>query len=189
MKIKAETSNHHIHISEEDFKVLFGEDAQLTVRKMLGKEEFASNEFLTIEGERGSISGIRILGPYRKQTQVELLSADCRCLGIAAPVAESVSSGTAGAIKMIGPCGTLIKEHAAIIAHRHVHLNEDVGRRQMGLEEGQMVKVRISGDRGLVFDNVIVRMHKGPLCVVHLDAEEGNAAGLRSGDTVDLIKD
>lgn len=189
IEMKAETSNRHVHLSEADFKVLFGDDAELTVKKMLGKAEFAANETLTVEGSRSSMSGIRILGPYRRETQVELLAGDCRQLGVDAPVTESVADGNGAQVKLIGPAGTLVKPHAAIIAHRHVHLNEQVGREQLGLEEGQLVKIRVSGGRGLVFENVLVRMHKGPLCVVHLDAEEGNAAGLKSGDTVELISE
>ena len=188
IEIKAETSNRHVHLCEEDFKVLFGENAELTVKKMLGKAEFAANETVTVEGSKRSMSGVRILGPYRKATQVELLASDCRQIGVDAPVTESVADGNAAMIKIIGPAGT-VEKNAAIIAHRHVHLNEQVGREQMGLDEGQMVKVRVPGERGLVFENVLVRLHKGPLCVVHLDAEEGNAAGLVSGQNVELISD
>lgn len=189
IEIKAETSNRHVHLTEEDFKLLFGENAELTVKRMLGKAEFASNETVTVEGPRGSMEGVRILGPYRKATQVELLACDCRKLGIDAPVTESVADGNGAPVKIIGPVGTVEKQQAAIIAHRHVHLNEQVGRGELGLEEGQLVKIRVPGKRGLIFENVLVRMHKGPLCVVHLDVEEGNAAGLKSGQPVELITD
>ncbi len=188
IEIKADTSNRHIHLAEEDFKTLFGDDAELTVKRMLGRAEFAANETLTVEGSRGTMSGLRILGPYRKATQVELLAGDCRHLGIDAPVIESVADGGAAPIKLIGPAGT-IERNAAMIAHRHVHLNEQVAHEQLGLHEGELVKVRVPGKRGLIFENVLVRLHKGPLCVVHLDAEEGNAAGLVSGQTVELIAD
>lgn len=188
IEIKADTSNRHIHLAEEDFKTLFGDGAELTVKRMLGREEFAANETLTVEGSRGTMSGLRILGPYRKATQVELLAGDCRHLGIDAPVIESVADGGAAPIKLIGLAGT-IERNAAMIAHRHVHLNEQVAHEQLGLSEGELVKVRVPGKRGLIFENVLVRLHKGPLCVVHLDAEEGNAAGLVSGQTVELIAD
>lgn len=187
-EIKAETSNRHVHLSEEDFKELFGKSAGLTVKKMLGREEFAANETITLEGVRGTMGGVRILGPYRKKTQVELLAGDCRHLGVDAPITESAADGNAAPIKLIGPAGA-IERNSAIIAHRHVHLNEQIAHEQLGLNEGELVKVRVPGNRALVFENVLVRLHKGPLCVVHLDAEEGNAAGLVSGQTVEIIAD
>lgn len=183
-EIKVDLSNRHVHLSEEDLRVLFGEGAELTVKRMLGKAEFAANETLAVSGPRGRLDGVRIIGPCRKTTQAELLAGDCRRLGIDAPVCESAAEDAAE-VTLTGPAGSLTKD-AAIIAHRHVHLNAEVGE-SMGLKEGQLVKVRVGGVRGLVFENVLVRLHKGPLCVVHLDAEEGNAALCASGDTVELF--
>jgi len=187
IEIQVDLSNRHVHLSEEDFKILFGEDAEFTIKKKLGKAEFAANETVSIVGSRATLDGVRIIGPCRRETQVELLAGDCRQLGITAPVLESVSLGEAGAVTLRGPAGTLKKEHAAIVAHRHIHLNETVGRDQLGLVPGQVVKLKVPGIRGLVFDQVLVRMHAGPVCVAHLDVEEGNAAGCRSGDMLEIV--
>ena len=183
--MKVELSNRHIHLCEDDFKLLFGENGQLTVKRALGKTEFAANETLTVQGSKGSMSGVRILGPCRSHTQVELLAGDCRQLGIDAPVLESVNKGTGGVVTLVGPQGSITRD-AAIVAHRHVHANEQVGE-DLGLENGAFVKIKVPGVRGLVFENTIIRFHKGPLNVIHLDVEEGNAAGLKNGDIVEII--
>lgn len=185
--IKVDLSNRHVHLTQEDLQVLFGENAELTCKKMLGKQEFAANETVTVIGTSGEIKDVRVLGPCRSYTQVELLCGDCRKIGIDAPVIESVKAGEAGLVTIAGPAGNLERIKAAIIAHRHVHVNEEIGKKKLGLTDGQILKVKTGGVRGLVFDNVLVRLHKGPLCVVHLDLEEGNAAGLKNGDTVEII--
>ncbi len=185
--VKAEMSNRHVHLSKEDIRALFGEDSALSVHRMLGKEEFAANECVSIEGASGlKLEGLRVLGPAREKTQVELLRGDCRRLGIDAPVTESVSDGSAAAVKIIGPAGT-VTQNAAIIAKRHVHIPVSRGE-ELGISNGDLVELVVPGERGLVFRNVVARLHKGVMEVIHLDIEEANAAGISNGDLLELIK-
>ena len=186
IEMKVELSNRHVDLDEADLSALFGPGYELTVKRMLGREEFAANETVTVIGDRGELDGVRVLGPCRRVTQVELLAGDCRRLGINAPVLESVSKGEAAAVTLRGPCGTVKKENAAIIAHRHVHLNEQVAA-EMGITDGQVVRLRVRGVRGLVFENVLARLHKGPRCMAHIDTEEGNAAGCNTGDIAEIL--
>ena len=186
IEMKVELSNRHVHLDAADLSALFGPGYELTVKRMLGREEFAANETVTVIGGRGELEGVRVLGPCRRVTQVELLAGDCRKLGIDAPVLESVSRGEAAKVTLKGPFGTIEKEHAAIIAHRHVHLNEQVAA-EIGIADGQVVKLRVPGVRGLVFENVLARLHKGPRCMAHIDIEEGNAAGCQTGDIAEIM--
>lgn len=186
MMMEVALSNRHIHLTEQDFKRLFGEDAKLTVKKQLGKTEFAANETVIVRGSRGEMDHVRILGPYRKETQAELLAADCRQLGIDAPVCESGRLENAGEVTLVGPAGSVTKEHGAIIAQRHVHITMTANE-TLGFHEGDLVRVKVPGIRGLIFENVIVRLHGGVLNAIHLDIEEGNAAGCKTGDLLEVI--
>lgn len=184
--IKVNLSNRHVHLCQEDIFTLFGKDTALTVHKMLGKEEFAAAENVTVKGPHGQMEGIRVLGPARKETQVEMLLGDCRKLGIHAPITESVSMGGAAEITIIGPKGTVIKP-AAIVAKRHVHIPFSRAE-ELGIQNGDMLEVTAPGNRGLVFRNVVARLHGGVMEVIHLDLEEGNAAGLVNGDMLEVAK-
>lgn len=187
MKTVAMLSNHHIHLSEENARILFG-DAGLTFKKYLAGNSgpYATEEVVTLKGPKGELKNIRVLGPCRGYTQAELLKSDCYKLGVDAPVRSSGKLEGAATLEVIGPCGTVTAD-CGILALRHIHVNEE-NLKKNGLQIGQFVKVRTEGVRGLVFENVeIVKGNSGVL--MHIDTEEGNAAGVKNGDMLEVITD
>ena len=182
-----ETSARHVHLSEADFKVLFGENATLTKKKDLSQPgQYACEEKVDLVGPKGTIKGVRVLGPARPATQVEISLADGFALGVKAPIKESGDiAGTPG-IKLVGPAGEVELAEGVIVASRHIHMSlEDAER--FGVTDKQIVKVRTFGPRAVVFEKVLVRANKNFALEMHVDVEEGNAAGVRNGDEVELI--
>ena len=188
MKVLVETSARHVHLSQEHLEILFGKGHELTVKKMLSQPgQFACEEKVDIVGPKKTLKGIRVLGPARKETQVELAMTDARSIGITAPVRESGKlEGTPGC-KIVGPCGEIEIDHGVIVALRHVHLNDEQAA-EAGVKDGDMVSIRIEGERGLVFDNVLVRAGSKHEREVHLDTDEGNAAGCKADTVCTIIK-
>ena len=178
MKVMVETSARHAHVSEADLKVLFGEDAQLTVKKMLSQPgQFASEQKVEVVGPKGSLK-MSILGPTRPETQVELAMTDARKIGITAPIRESgCLEGTPGC-KIIGPKGEVEISKGVIIAQRHVHTTPEIAE-QNGLKDKQIVSVKLDyNGRALVFGDVVVRVSEKYAHAMHIDTDESNAAGL-----------
>lgn len=186
-KVPVGLSNKHLHLSQEDLEALFGKEYELTPYKALKQPgQYAAEEKVDIVGPKGAIKGVRILGPVRKETQVELAITDARDIGVTAPVKESGKlEGTPG-IKLVGPAGEIEIDHGVIIALRHVHLSAEQAK-EAGVQDKQMISVRFGGERGVVFDNVLVRAGDGHEAEIHLDTDEGNAAGLKNGDLGELI--
>lgn len=186
-KVPVGLSNKHLHISVEDLEALFGKGYELTPFKPLKQPgQYAANEKVDVVGPKGVLKGVRILGPARKETQVELAMTDARAIGIDAPVKESGKlEGTPG-VKLVGPKGETEIDHGAIVALRHVHLSTDQAK-EAGVVDKQMISIRFGGERGLVFDNVLVRSGEGHDSEIHIDTDEGNAAGLKSGDLGEII--
>lgn len=177
-KIIVETSARHVHLTHEDLEVLLGPGKELTVKKMLSQPgQFASNERVNLVGPKKSINNVLILGPVRKETQVEISLTDARTLGVTAPIRESGDlAGTEG-IKIVGPAGELEIDHGVIAAKRHLHLDTATAE-EMGLQDKQVVSVKVDGERGLTFGEVVVRVSDKYAPAVHLDTDEANAAGL-----------
>lgn len=186
-EVKVMLSNRHVHLSPADLAVLFGDGYELTVKKQMGGE-FAAEESVTLIGSRGRIENVRIMGPaHREETQVEILYGDRYRLGVNAPVNNSGDlEGSAGLI-MEGPAGRVELTRGVIVAKRHVHMNLAQAA-ELGVVHDQTVSLRCEGERPLVFGDVrVVASDRCRELVVHLDSEEGNAAGLRNGDTVTVI--
>lgn len=187
MGITANLSNHHVHITDEVRRKLFGEEP-LTVKRYLTKDRsmFAAWETVTVVGPKGQVENVRVVGPCRNYTQAELLRADCFNIGVEAPVRDSGDLAGAAPLKLVGPKGEVTVEECGIIAHRHIHM---AGRlmEEYGLTDGQMVDVEVGGIRGLVFHNVRIRASRGEDSVMHIDQEEGNAAGFSSGEKVSVL--
>lgn len=181
-------SNRHLHLSEEDFEALFGSNCQLTKIKDLTQiGEFASAETVNIIGPKGMIRDVRILGPFRKDTQVEISKSDGFLLGVKAPIRESGKiMGTPG-IVIEGPNGKITKENGLLVALRHIHMDPEFAEKQ-GVTNGQMVAVEVQGERSLIFDRVLVRVSEKFRLEMHIDTDEANAADLKSGDVVRLLK-
>ncbi len=181
-------SNRHVHLSEEDLEALFGKGYQLTSIKDLSQPgQFACEECVDIEGPKGSIKKVRILGPTRPDTQVELLLADTFKLGVAAVIRESGDiEGTPG-IKITGPKGTIEVSKGAIVAARHIHMSVQDAI-DYGVKDKDIVSVEVDGIRGLVFKNVLIRSSDKYSLDMHIDTEEGNAAGIKNGTLGKIIK-
>ena len=186
-KVKIGLSNKHLHLQKEHIDILFGEGHELTPTKPLVQPgQFACEEKVDIVGPKSTMKGVRVLGPVRPETQVELSMTDARGLGIAAPVRESGKlDGTPG-VKLVGPAGELELEKGVMIALRHVHLSEAQAA-EAGVKDKQMVSIRFEGERGLVFDNVLVRSGAAHELEIHLDTDEGNAAGVGNGAIGEII--
>jgi putative phosphotransacetylase len=188
-KVEIGLSNKHLHLSEKDLEALFGKGYQLTPTKDLKQPgQFACEEKVDIEGPKGVLRNIRVLGPVRPETQVELAMTDARGIGIPAPVRESgVLAGTPGC-KLTGPAGSVEIDHGVIVALRHVHLSPGEAQ-EAGVKDKDVIRVRLGGARALVFDEVLVRSGETHRRELHLDTDEGNAAGCNSGELAELLPD
>lgn len=181
-------SNRHIHLSQADLDTLFGAGYQLTNTKDLSQpKQYACKETLTIAGPKGAIEKVRILGPVRSETQVEILQADCFKLGIKAPVRMSADlNGTPG-LTLIGPKGSVILPKGVIIAQRHIHMTlEDAA--HLGVNDGQQVTIQVDGLRGGTYSNVAIRANNTSALECHIDTEEANAMNLSANATITIVK-
>ncbi|WP_027416968.1 phosphate propanoyltransferase [Aneurinibacillus terranovensis] len=180
-------SNRHIHLSEKDLCTLFGEGYQLTnVKNLTQPGEFAADETVTIVGPKGQMNRVRILGPIRNITQVEISKSDSYVLGVNAPIRMSGDiNGTPGLV-IIGPKGRVALDKGVIIAMRHIHMNSNDAR-EFGVKDKEIVQVKTDGDRGLIFDHVVVRVSEKYALDFHIDTDEANAAGLKTGDMIELV--
>lgn len=181
-------SNKHIHLSQEHVEILFGEGYELTKMKDLSQPgQYACEEKVDVVGPKGTLAGVRVLGPARSNTQLEISLSDGFKLGVKAPIKDSGDvEGTPGA-KIVGPKGEVEMEQGIIVAARHIHMHTDDAK-DFGVEDKQRVSIKVGGMRGLVFDNVLVRVSPKFALEMHVDVEEGNAAAIRNGDLVELIK-
>ena len=188
-KVPVGLSNRHVHLSQQDIYTLFGEGHELTSIKDLSQPgQFACDEKVDFVGPKRTISGVRILGPARKESQVEISLADGFTLGIKdVPVKGSGSlAGTPG-IKLVGPCGEVELIQGVIAAARHIHMHPSDAEKY-GMKDKDMVKVKVEGPRGLIFENVLIRVSDTFALDFHIDVEEGNAAGLSNYQMVEVVK-
>jgi putative phosphotransacetylase len=181
-------SNRHIHLKREDLDLLFGEGFQLTIAKELSQPgEFAANETVRVIGPKGEFPAVRILGPLRNFTQLEISKTDSFSLGVKAPLrASGKIEGTPG-IKLAGPKGELEIQEGVILAERHIHMTE-ADAEKYKVRDGEYVSVKSAGERSLVFNQVLIRVKDTYALDMHIDTDEANAAGLRTGDQVDIVK-
>lgn len=181
-------SSRHLHVSQADLDTLFGKGATLTVKKDLSqKGQYAAEETVTISGPKGSFCKVRILGPCRKRTQVEVSRTDCFVLGIDAPVRDSGDLEGSASIKIQGPAGELNLAAGAILAKRHIHMNPEEAA-QLGVKDRDTIMVKADGDRALIFDEVLARVDPTFTWEMHIDTDEANAACLKNGDMVTIIR-
>ena len=175
-------SARHCHIRQDHLEVLFGPGAQLTKFKdLMQTGEFAANETVTVVGSnRRVFEQVRILGPARKITQVELSYTDGRYLGMNLPPRNSGDIAGTHPVVIIGPKGVLHLPEGCIRALRHVHIGEDDAA-SLGLKNGQMVSVKTAGPMSVTFNEVLIRVGKNAKREMHIDTDEANAAGLGMG--------
>lgn len=187
MEILVETSARHIHLTQKDFTILFGEEAKLNMKKKLSQPgQFACKERVSIVGSKNEIRNVSILGPFRDKNQVEISITDAIKLGINAPIRLSGDVENTPGCVLIGPKGKLEIFEGVIIAKRHIHLDEKSAR-EFNLKDKQIVKVKVkSNHRPLIFEEVVVRVDKNFLPAMHIDTDESNAANV-TYDNIGLI--
>lgn len=188
MEIKIGVSARHVHLTEEDFKILYGEGCSLTKAKDLTQlGEFACNELVNIITEKGMIEDVRILGPFRKYTQVEISKTDSYTLGLKPPVRESGDLEGAELI-IIEHDGKHIIRPCCIIADRHIHINSDEMNNRK-LYDGDIVKLKLSGEKGGIIENVKVKASDTYVFEAHIDLDDANAHLVKTGDMGEIINE
>lgn len=168
-------SNRHVHLSQEHLEILFGPGYQLTVMKDLSQPgQFAAKETVNIVGPKGSIEKVRVLGPVRKESQIEVSGTDCFKLGVRPVVRDSGELDGTDGITLVGPAGEVKADKGVIVASRHIHLHTDQAN-AWGLKDKQRVRVRVDGNRPVVFEDVLVRVSPNYEMEMHVDTDEANA--------------
>ena len=181
-------SARHIHLTQEHVEALFGEGYQLTKKKGLMGGQFASNETVTIVGLKlRAIENVRILGPVRSKSQVEISATDALRLGVKAPIRESGNIAGSAAIAVVGPKGAIYLNEGCIVAKRHIHMAPQDAM-AAGVHDGDIVSVKADNERGTTFNNVQIRVDDSFTLEMHIDTDEANAAKIATGDTVRIIK-
>lgn len=177
-------SNRHIHLSREDMDVLFGYGSTLTRMKAVKQPgQFAAEETVTLRTKKGDIPNVRVLGPLRSATQIEISVADSFVLGVKAPVRMSGDLHDSPGIEIVGPKGRVAKPHGTIVAWRHIHISPQEAQ-QHGLRDGMEIDIQADGLRAGVLGHVVVRVSADAVLELHIDVEEANGFGLRNGDLV-----
>lgn len=184
----AAASARHVHLSEKDLAALFGEGYALKSFKPLTQPgQFAAEEKVDIVGPRGGIKGVRILGPVRKETQIEISMTDAYKLGIKPVVRMSGNIANTPGATLVGPKGKVDVTQGVIVSARHLHMSKDEAS-AYGLKNGDVVSVKKGGERETVFGNVPVRCGDGHSLEVHLDTDEANAALLINGELMEIVR-
>ena len=178
-QVLVEVSARHLHLSKKDFKSLFGIEGKLDkVRELSQPGEFASDKTITLKTENNIIENVRIIGPFRDQTQVEISQTDAYFLGINPPIRKSGDIINSEKCILIGPKGEVDLPEGVIIAQRHLHLDSKTAQ-ENNLKDGNFISIKVdSENRTITFHQVVVRVSKNYMPAFHVDTDEGNAAGI-----------
>lgn len=189
LTIPVALSARHVHLSQEHVEALFGPGYQLNRLSDLSQPgQYACREQVEVMGPKRSIAKVRVLGPVRKATQVELSTTDGVVLGIPLPTRDSGDiAGTPGAY-LIGPRGAVKLKEGCIVASRHIHVTPEDAQR-LNVQDRQKVWVQFAGPRGLVYSDVLIRISPDFSTELHLDLDEGNAASIKNGERVRILSD
>jgi putative phosphotransacetylase len=180
-------SNRHVHLSNEDLQKLFGRNYKLTKLKDLSQPgQFACAETVTLIGPKGKINNVRILGPSRGETQVEVSLFDGYTLGVTPPIRNSGDIQGTPSIIIQGPRGRVKIPQGLICAARHIHMHPQDAN-AFGVQDKQRVKIKVDGPRGLIFENVLIRVSERYRLEMHIDIDEANAANISNGQLGVLI--
>lgn len=186
--VEVEASGRHIHLSQEDLDALFGKGYTLTKAKSLSQPgEFACKERVDIIGPKGTIKNVVILGPVRKATQAEISLTDTRALGVVPPVKLSGDIENTPGFKIQNGNTVIEKSKGLIIAKRHIHI-EEKDAAKFNVKDGEIVQVKIFSDRSLIFDDVVIRISPKFKTFMHIDYDEANACGFKTGTKAMIIK-
>ena len=174
-----ETSARHVHVTQEALEVLFGKGAELTVKKMLSQPgQFASEQKVKVVGPKGELN-CSILGPVRKDNQIEVSFTDARALGVTPPVRESGDVKGSAPCKLVGPCGEVECTEGVIVAKRHIHMTPEDAK-NFGVANGDIVKVQVLNETGrkVIFEDTVIRVSTNYALAMHIDTDEANAGAL-----------
>ena len=186
---EVEASGRHVHLSREELDALFGTGYELTKAKDLSQPgQYASKERLTVVGPKGAFHNVVILGPVRKESQVEVSLTDCLQLGVKAPIRESGDIEATPGIVLVNGDKSVSLEKGLIVAKRHVHMTPEDAEK-MGVKNHDIVKVKVEGARPLIFDDVVIRVSPKFATYMHIDYDEANACGFSKGIRGRIIKD
>lgn len=189
--VRAGVSNRHIHLSAEDIETLFGKGHELTPVKDLGQPgQYACEDKVILVGPKGALVGVRVLGPSRKSTQIEVSRTDAFALGIKPPVKDSGDHESTVGLTVVGPKGTLVLKSGVMLAKRHIHMRPEDAR-VYGLKDKDTVSVYCegNGDRKTIFQDVLIRVNPTYALEFHVDVDEANAALLNNNDPVYIVED
>lgn len=187
-RVPVGVSARHIHLTQEDVETLFGEGYRLTKKKDLMGGQYACNETVTVVGLKlRAIENVRVLGPVRKASQLEISATDAMKLGVAAPIRESGNVAGSAPIAVAGPKGVIYMKEGCIIAMRHIHMSP-ADAAAAGVHDGDIVSVKADNERGTVFNQVKIRVHDSFTLEMHIDTDEANASKIKTGDMVTIIK-
>ena len=181
-------SARHIHLTQADVETLFGKGYKLTKKKDLMGGQLASNEVVTIVGLKlRAIENVRILGPVRKASQVEVSATDAVKLGIKVPVRESGNIAGSAPIAVVGPKGVIYLKEGCIVAKRHIHMSP-ADAEKAGVKNGDIVSVRVENERATTFNNVLIRVDPSFTLEMHIDTDEANAAEISTGMKAEIVR-
>lgn len=186
MEVLLGVSNKHVHLTEEDYKILFGDEVLGKVKDLVQPGQFSSDKKVTIKTEKASFDGVRLLGPLRSYTQVEISKTDSFKLGVNPPMRNSGDLEGAAVVTIVGPCGEVTKP-CCIIANRHLHLNHKE-REELGLLDVEKVKARIVNEKSTIFEDVYLKEDESFTLELHLDTDDGNGSMGKTGDMVEIFK-
>lgn len=186
MKVSIGISNRHVHLTKQDFEVLFGKDACLEKQKDLKQpHNFASTSFVTIKTPKTAINNVRIVGEFRHYNQVELSKTDAYLLGINPPVRESGDVSNGAVVTLVGPRGEITVD-SAIIAERHIHITKE---QKEQLELPDTVSLKVLGEKSGIIGDVHIKVSEEAYYECHLDTDDANAFLLQNGDELEIIKE
>ena len=184
-----ETSARHVHVSQADLETLFGAGYQLTPKKDLSQPgQYACAERVDVVGPKKTLTGVSILGPVRKETQVEISLTDARSIGVAAPIRESGDTANSGGCKLVGPCGEVELAQGVIAAKRHIHMTP-ADAAEMDVKDKDIVCVKVETEgRTTIFGDVVVRVNENFALAMHIDTDESNAAACGRAQMGEIVK-
>ena len=188
MNVSIGVSNRHVHLCKNDLEVLFGKDFELSVKKSLVQPgEFASDSVVSIKTDKAVIDNVRVLGPLRSYTQVEVSLTDAFKLGIEPPVRDSGDLKDSAYVTLVGPKGSVFVQ-GCIIATRHIHITPDFVKK-LSLEDVKCVSVRLGGIKGGILNNVSLKISDKYAFEMHIDTDDANAHLIKSGDVGEIMKE
>lgn len=187
MKVTLGVSNRHVHLTQETYKKLFGEEPLNPVKYLVQPMQFASDKFVTIKNGDRKIERVRVLGPFRKYDQVEISKTDSYTLKLNPPVRNSGDVKESAPITLVNEDTEINLKEGCIIANRHIHMTKEEAEKY-GFKGLEKVKIKIEGEKSGILNDVYLRIADNSSFELHLDTDDGNAFGLKTGDKIEIIK-